>query len=65
MDGKLDLVRRAISSSGLAVGICGTGISGGFGMTNLGGDAGGRCSWGRRIDHRIERGRAQVCEGVA
>ena len=49
MEGKLDRVRRAIGSSGLAVGICGIGMSGGFGMTTLGGDAGGRFSWGRHI----------------
>ena len=40
MEGKLDHVQRAFGSSGLAVGICGTGIYGGFGMTTLGGDAG-------------------------
>ena len=53
MEGKLDRVRRAIGSSGLAVDIRGTGISGGFGTTNLGGDAGGRSSWVRRIGRRI------------
>ena len=40
MEGKLDRVRRAIGSSGLALDICGTSISGGFVTTNLGGDAG-------------------------
>ena len=57
--------RRAIGSSGLAVGICGIGMSSGFGMTTLGGDAGGRYSWGRRMFRRIERGWARVCKGVA
>ena len=57
MEGKRDHMRRAIGSSGLAVGVCGIGMSGGFGMTTLGGDAGGRSSWGRRIGRRIERGR--------
>ena len=33
-------MRRAVGSSGLAVGIFGISISGGFGMTTLGGDAG-------------------------
>ena len=40
MEGKQDRVRRAIGSSRLVVGICGTGMYGGFGMTTLGGDAG-------------------------
>ena len=44
MEGKLDHVQRTIGSSGLAVGIYGTGMSGGFVMTTLGGDAGGRSS---------------------
>ena len=65
MEGKLDRVQRAIGSSGLAVGICGIGMSGGFGMTTLGGDTEGWSSWGRSIGCRIERGRARVCEGVA
>ena len=65
MEGKLDHVRRAIGSSGLAVGICGTGMYSGFGMTTLGGESGGRSSWGQRIGRRIERGWARVCEGVA
>ena len=47
------------------MGICGTSMAGGFEMTTIGGDAGGRSSWGRRIGRRIERGRARVCEGVA
>ena len=64
MEGKRDRVQRAIGSSGLAVGICGIGMSGGVGMTNLGGDAGGRSSRGRRIGRRIERGRARVCKIV-
>ena len=65
MEGKRDRVRRAIGSSGLAVGICGIGISGGVGMTTLGGDTRGRSSRGRRIGCRIERGRVRVCKGVA
>ena len=65
MEGKLERVRRAIGSSGLALGICGTGMDGGFGMTTLGGDVGGRYSWVRRIGCRIERGRVRVCESVA
>ena len=40
MEGKRYRVRRAIGSSGLAVGICGIGMSGGVGMTTLGGDTG-------------------------
>ena len=40
-EGKLERVRCEIGSSGLAVGIGGTGISSGFGMTTLGGDVGG------------------------
>ena len=47
------------------MGICGTSMAGGFGMTTLGGDAGGRYSWGRRIGRRIERGRVRVFESVA
>ena len=65
MEGKRDCVRRAIGSSGLAVDFCGIGMSVGFGMTTLGGDAGVQSSCGRRIGLRIERGRAQVCKGVA
>ena len=65
MEGTLDRVRRAIGSSWLAVGICCTGMSCGFGMTTLGGDAGGWSSWGRLLGRRIERGRMQVCESVA
>ena len=64
MEGNLDRVQHAIGSSGLVVGICVIIMSGGFGMTNLGGDAGGRYSWGRRIGRRIERGRFRVCESV-
>ena len=45
--------------------ICGTSISGGFGMTTLGGDAGGRYSWVRRIGRRIERSQGRVFESVA
>ena len=40
MEGKRDLVRRAIGSSGLVVGSCGICMSGGVGMTTLGGDGG-------------------------
>ena len=47
------------------MGICGTSMAGGFGMTTLGGDAGGWSSWGRRIGRRIERGRVRVVESVA
>ena len=65
MEGKRDRVRRAIGSSGLSVGICGIGMSGGVGMTTLGGDAGGRSSQGQRIGRRIERGREQLYKGVA
>ena len=65
MEGKVDRVRRAIGSSGLAVGSCGTRMAVGYGMTTLGGDVGGRSSLGRCIGRRIERGPARVCEGVA
>ena len=64
MEGKWDHVRRAIGSSGPVVGICSIGMSGGFGMTTLGGDVGGWYSRGRLIGCRIERGRARVCKGV-
>ena len=37
----------------------------GFGMTTLGGDAGGRSSWVRHLGRKIERGRMRVCESVA
>ena len=47
------------------MGICGTGMASGLGMTTLGGDARGRYSLGRRIGRRIERGRVQVFESVA
>ena len=46
------------------MGICGISMAGGFGMTTLGGDAGGWSSWGRRIGLRIERSRVRVCETV-
>ena len=65
MEGNRYRVLRAIGYSGLAVGICVIGTSGGFGMTTLGGDAGGWYSWGRHIGCRIDRGRARVCKGVA
>ena len=65
MEGKLDRVRRAIGSSGLDMGIFSTGMAGDFGLTTLGGNAGGRSSWGRHIGNRIERGRVRVCESVA
>ena len=65
MEGKRDRVRRVIGSSGPAVGICGIGMPGGFGMTTLGGDEGGRSSRGRRMGRRIEHGQARVCKGVA
>ena len=64
-EGKLDRVGGAIGSSGLAVSICGTGLSGNFGMATLGGDAGGRSSWGRRIGRRIEYTRELVRKGLA
>ena len=64
MEGKKDRVRRSIGSSGLAVGICGIGMSGGFGMTNLGGDAGGRYSRGQCMGRRIECGWERVCKCV-
>ena len=63
MEGTLDRVRRAIGSSWLAVGIFCTAC--GLGVTTLGGEAGGRYSWGRRLGRRIERGRMRVCESVA
>ena len=63
MEGKRYHVRRALGSSGLAVGICGIGMSGGVGMTTLGGNAGGWSSQGRRIGRRIERGWARVFKG--
>ena len=47
------------------MGIYGTSMAGGFGMTTLRCDAGGQSSWGRRIGRRIERGRVQVFESVA
>ena len=65
MEVKQDHVQRAIGYSGLVVGICVISMSGGFGMTTLGVDAGGWSSRGRHIGRRIERGRAQVCKGVA
>ena len=49
MEGKRDSVRRAIGSSGLAVGICGISMYNGVGMTTLGGDAGGRYSRGQHM----------------
>ena len=55
MAGKWDRVRRAMGSSGLGVGVVGIGLSGGFGMTTLGGGAGGLSSRGRRIGCRMER----------
>ena len=58
MTGKWYHVRRAMGSSGLVVGVGGIGLSGGFGMTTLGIGAGGLSSRGRRIDRRVERGRA-------
>ena len=53
MVGNLDRVRRAIFSSGLAMDSGGISMAGGFGMNTLGGEAGGRSSWGRRIRRRI------------
>ena len=40
------------------------GVAGGFGITTLGGESGGRFSWGRRIGRSIERGSVRVCESV-
>ena len=57
MEGKRDLVRRAIGSSVLVVGMGSIGMSGGFGITTLGSGARGRSYRGRRIGCRIERGR--------
>ena len=65
MEGKYDRLRRAIGSSGLAVGICGIGMSSDVVITTLGGDAGGRSTRGRHIGRRIERGRERVCKGLA
>ena len=64
MVGNLDRVRRTIGSSGPAMDSGGTSMTGVFGMATLGGEAGGRYSWGRRIGRRIERGRVCVCESV-
>ena len=58
MEGKWDRVRRIIGSSGLVVGVGGIGMSGDFGMTNLGSGVGGLSSQGRRIGYRIESRRA-------
>ena len=41
MAGKRDRLRLAMGSSGLGVGEVGIGLSGGFGMTTLGGGTGG------------------------
>ena len=62
MEGNLDHVRRAIGSSGLEMDSGGISMARGFGTTTLGGEAGSRSSWGRRIGRRIERGRVRVCE---
>ena len=56
MDGKRDRVRRAMGSSGYVVGVGGIGMSGGFGMTNLGSGAGGLYLQGRRIGRSMECG---------
>ena len=48
----------------MQMGIFGVSMEGGFGMTTLGGAAGGQSSWGRRIGRRIERGWLHVCESV-
>ena len=42
----------------------GISMAGGFVITTLGGEAGGRSSWGRSIGRRIEHGRVHVCESV-
>ena len=56
--GLWDLVRRAMGSSGLVVGVGSIGLSGGFGMTSLGSDAGSLSLRGRRIGRRMDRSRA-------
>ena len=43
------------------MGICGISMAGGFGMTTLGGEAGGWYFWGRRIGRRIERESVARC----
>ena len=65
MEGTLNGVRRASGSYLIAVGIYCTVMSCGFGMTTLGGDAGGWSSWERRLGRRKEHGRMPVCERVA
>ena len=57
MAGKWDLVRRAMGSSGLEMGVGGIGMSSGFEMITLGSGVGGLSSRGRRIGRRMERGR--------
>ena len=52
---KWDRMCRAMDYSGLGVGVFGIGLSGGFGMTTLGGGAGGLSSRGQRIGCRMER----------
>ena len=65
MESKRDRVRRAIGSSGLGVGMGGTGMSCGFEMTTLGSGAGGWSSQGQSIVLRIERVQARGCKDVA
>ena len=40
------------------------GVAGGFGLTTLVGESGGRYSWGRRTRGSIERGQVRVCGSV-
>ena len=47
MVGNLDRVLCSIGSSGLAIDSGGISLTGGFGMTTLGGEAGGWSTWGR------------------
>ena len=62
MVGNMDRLCRAIGSSVLAMDSGGISMSGGFGMTTLGGEPGGLSSWRRHIGRRIERGRVRVFE---
>ena len=57
MDVKWDRVRRAMSSSGLVVGVGVIDMSSGIGMTTLVSGTGGWSLRGRRIGRRMERDR--------
>ena len=52
MVGNMDRLCRAIGSSVLAMDSGGISMSGGFGMTTLGGEPGGLSSWRRHIGRR-------------